>query len=60
MVKFPEAQKRMFHNVYVCRSCKTKMRSIPKKVNLKLLVCKKCGKRHFRAIKKGAQKAAPS
>ncbi len=59
MVKFPEATKRLFHNVYVCKNCNTKMRSIPKKINLRELVCKKCGKRAFRPIRKGQQKAGP-
>lgn len=58
MAKFPEAQQRLFMNVYVCRSCKTKVRSTPVKVNLKKLVCRRCGKRNFRPIKKGQQKAA--
>lgn len=57
MTKFPEAARRLFHNVYVCKNCKTKMRSIPKIVNSKKLVCKKCGKRVFRSIKKAQQKA---
>ena len=57
MVKFPEAQARLFNNVYVCRSCKTKIRSTPQKVNLGKLICRKCGKRVFRAIKKVQQKA---
>jgi len=59
MVKFPEASRRLFHNVYICKSCNTKMRSIPKKINLKVLVCKKCGKRNFRPIRKGVAKAGP-
>lgn len=58
MVKFPEAQQRLFTHVYVCRNCKTKMKSTPVKINLKKLVCKTCGKRNFRPIKKGVQKAA--
>ncbi len=57
MAKFPEAQARLFGNVYVCRGCKTKMKSTPQKVNLKKLVCRRCGKRAFRAIKKAHQKA---
>ena len=60
MAKFPEAQARLFKNIYVCRNCKTKMRSTPQKVNLKKLVCRKCGKRVFRPIKKAQQKAAAS
>ena len=58
MAKFPEAAARLFHNVYVCRNCKTKVKSIPQKLKLKELVCKNCGKRVFRTIKKAKQKAA--
>ena len=53
MVKFPEAKARMFKNVFVCRKCKTKMRSTPNKINDKSLVCKKCYSRAFRPIRKG-------
>lgn len=57
MAKFPEAQRRLFHNIFVCRNCKTKMRSTPQKINLKKLTCKNCGKKVFRAIKRSRQKA---
>ena len=57
MVKFPEAQKRLFGNVYVCRNCKSKMRSNPQKINLGKQKCRKCGKKAFRPIKKAQQKA---
>ena len=56
MVKFPEAQARLFGNVYVCRSCKSKIRSNPQKINLKKQKCRNCGKKVFRAIKKNQQK----
>ena len=58
MVKFPEAQKRLFANVYVCRSCKAKIRSNPQKINLGKQKCRKCGKKVFRPIKKTQQKAS--
>ena len=58
MVKFPEAQARLFGNVYVCRNCKTKIRSTPQKINLREVVCKNCGKRIFRAKRKAQQKKA--
>lgn len=53
MVKFPEAKARRYKNVFVCRKCKTKMRSTPNKINAKLLVCKKCYARAFRPVRKG-------
>ncbi len=56
MVKFPEAQVRLFGNVYVCRNCKTKIRSTPQKINLRKQKCRNCGKKVFRPIKKTHQK----
>ena len=50
--KFPEAMNRIFNNVYVCRKCKTKRRSIPKFVLGKKLTCKRCGSKAFRPLKK--------
>ncbi|MEK6862987.1 MAG: 50S ribosomal protein L40e [Nanoarchaeota archaeon] len=52
MVKFPEASARLFHNIFVCKRCKTKMRSRPIKVIQKKLVCRKCGSKSFRVIRK--------
>lgn len=57
MAKFPEAQARLFGNIYVCRHCKSKIRSNPQKINLKKQKCRKCGKKDFRPIKKSHQKA---
>ena len=58
MSKFPEAMRRMFGNVFVCRRCKTKMRSSMLKVLKKEVTCRKCGGRSFRAIKKSKGKQA--
>jgi len=52
MVKFPEATARIIHNIYVCRKCKTKIRSTPLKVLSKKAKCRKCGGRALRAIRK--------
>ncbi|MFH1592401.1 MAG: hypothetical protein ABIB47_03475 [Candidatus Woesearchaeota archaeon] len=57
MAKFPEAASRLFKNVFVCRNCKTKIRSTPQKIIQKKVACRKCGKKVFRAIKKSQQKA---
>ncbi|MBS3146574.1 50S ribosomal protein L40e [Candidatus Woesearchaeota archaeon] len=53
MVKFPEAMVRMYQNVFVCRKCKTKQRASIQKVLKKQIMCKKCGCRALRPIKKG-------
>jgi ribosomal protein L40E len=52
MAKFPEAEKRMFKNVYVCRKCKSKLRANPMKVRLGKISCRKCGSKALRPIKK--------
>ena len=52
MVKFAEAQARLFRNVFVCRRCKTKMRSTPLKIIQKNLVCRNCGAKAFRPIRR--------
>lgn len=58
MSKFPEAIKRMFENMFVCRRCKTKIRSTMLKVLKEKIICRRCGGRSFRAIKKSKGKQA--
>jgi formylmethanofuran dehydrogenase subunit E len=43
MVKFQEAHNRLYKNVFVCRVCKSKLRSPMMKVLAGKIVCKKCG-----------------
>ena len=50
--KFPEAQKRLFTNVFVCKKCKSKRRSNMQKVLEGKIICKKCGGKAFRPIRK--------
>jgi len=52
MVKFSEANLRLFHNIFVCKRCKTKMRSRPLRIINKELVCRNCGSKSFRAVRK--------
>lgn len=51
MAKFPEAIARLYRNVYVCKKCKTKIRSQPRKVLLKKVKCRKCGSKALRPMK---------
>lgn len=51
MVRFTEATARLFHGVFVCRKCKTKIRASVSKILNKEVSCKKCGRRSFRVIK---------
>jgi ribosomal protein L40E len=46
--KFPEAEKRLFSNVYVCRKCKAKIRT----QNVKNARCRKCKSKDLRPKRK--------
>lgn len=50
--KIPEAQNRLFKNVFVCQRCGNKMRSDPQKVLKGKVKCRKCAKKQFRVLKK--------
>jgi hypothetical protein len=52
MVKFPEAEVRIFKNVFVCRNCSSKIKAPNLKVLAKKVTCKKCGGHVFRPLRK--------
>jgi len=52
MVKFSEAEKRFFTNVFVCRKCKSKIRAPMLKVMSGKIKCRKCNSKALRPIKK--------
>lgn len=54
MVKktFPEAMARLYHRVYVCRVCKSKMRADSAKVKAGSVKCRNCGARALRPKKR--------
>ncbi|HII15633.1 MAG TPA: hypothetical protein HA362_04940 [Nanoarchaeota archaeon] len=52
MGKFDEAIGRMFNRVFVCRNCKTKIKTDKMRILKKEIICKKCGSDQFRPIKK--------
>jgi len=52
MAKIPEAQNRLFKNVFVCKNCQAKIRADPQKILKGKVRCRKCKKRVFRALKK--------
>jgi len=52
MGKIPEAQNRLFKNVFVCKNCKTKIKADAQKILKGKVRCRKCGKKSFRPIKK--------
>lgn len=52
MAKIPEAQNRLFKNVFVCKKCHTKIRANPEKILKGKVRCRKCKKGSFRPLKK--------
>ena len=52
MVKFPEANERLYKNMFVCRKCKTKQRAKPQKIIQKKVSCRKCGSKALRPVRK--------
>jgi len=54
MVKklFPEAVNRLYHRVFVCRRCKSKIRADYTKVKEGKVKCRKCGSRILRPKRK--------
>lgn len=52
MVKFHEADVRKFRNVFVCRKCKTKIKSPNIKIIQGKVKCRRCGSKQFKAVRK--------
>jgi len=52
MAKIPEAQNRLFKNVFICKKCHSKVRAHPEKILKGKVKCRKCKKNAFRAVKK--------
>jgi len=52
VVKFPEAEVRKFHNVFVCKKCKTKLKALNMKIIQGKVHCRKCGSKAFRSVRK--------
>jgi len=50
--KLPVTQARLFKNVFICKHCKTKIRTDPRKILEKKVRCRKCLKKSFRPIRK--------
>jgi ribosomal protein L40E len=50
--RFPEAEQRLFHGVFVCMKCGAKMRSDHIKVRTKKVKCRKCKWKQLRPIHK--------
>ena len=52
MVKFPEAETRLFKNVFVCRKCKSKLKAPMLKVIAGKIKCRKCNSKVLRTVRK--------
>jgi len=52
MAKIPEAQNRLFKNVFVCKKCQSKRKAEPLKILEGKVKCRKCQKKSFRPLKK--------
>ena len=54
MVKkiFPEAMNRIYNRVFVCRKCKSKIRTDYSRVRDKKVKCRKCGSKDLRPKRK--------
>jgi hypothetical protein len=52
MTKIAEATNRLYKNVFVCKNCRTKVRSDPQKVLKGKVKCRKCKKKAFRPLRK--------
>ena len=50
--KLPAAQARLYKNIFICKKCKSKLRSDPRKILEKKVRCRKCLGEAFRPIKK--------
>ncbi len=48
MAKFPEAERRIFHRVFVCRKCKSTLKTDNQKIKLGKAKCRKCGSKALR------------
>ncbi len=52
MVKFPEAQARLFKNKFACKKCKSVIKTDIMKVIEKRVSCKRCGGKALRTLRK--------
>jgi ribosomal protein L40E len=52
MAKIPEAEARLFKNVFVCRKCKSKIKANNMKVSQGRIKCRKCNSKALRPVRK--------
>ena len=52
MAKFPEADARKFHNIFICKKCKSKIKASSMDVIKGIIRCRKCKTRALRPKRK--------
>ncbi|NOZ81442.1 MAG: 50S ribosomal protein L40e [DPANN group archaeon] len=52
MGKFPEAENRILRNIFICRKCKSKIRTTNMRVLAKKVSCRKCNGKSFKPMRK--------
>ena len=52
MVKFPEAEARLFRNKFACKKCKTVVKAPNLKVIAGKVKCRKCNGKNLRPLRK--------
>ncbi len=56
MATFPEAEARLYQNIYICRKCESKIRVPISKVLAGKAVCRNCKSKQLRVVRKRAKK----
>ena len=56
MGTFPEAENRLYKNIYVCRICESKTRIPINKILAGKGVCRSCGSKKLRPVRKRSKK----
>jgi len=52
MGKIPEAEARLFKNIFVCKKCKTRVKATMTQILKGEIRCKKCGSKRFKPKRK--------
>lgn len=52
MVRFEEAEKRLFRGIFICKKCKSKIRAPIMKVLQNKVACRKCGDKALRTVRR--------
>ena len=50
--RFPEAENRLFHRIFVCMDCGAKIKADTIKIRAGKVKCRKCRGKNLRAVKK--------